>query len=134
MVVDTTKGKNLYNLPLAYIVGMNAENETENWVTGLLPTEKQEDFYWMVETLQVFIGTTLQAVNAVISDGSNELTNSLDYAISKGIFNTSTRRLLCYFHTITQHMNKHIKFVGPDIIKVGILVFLFKWLFLTFFV
>jgi MULE transposase domain len=123
LILDTTKGKNIYNLPLAYMVGMNGENQTENWVTGLLPTEKEVDFHWLIRTLQFFLRPTLQALNVVISDGCKELCNALDYAIKMGIFNRSTRRLLCYFHTIIQHMDAHIKYVGPDVLKV----FFFFW-------
>ena len=103
---------------------MNGENQTENWVTALIPgRETRSNFMWTVVTLRVFVGRTLQAVNVVLSDGNNELCDALDYAIMNGIFNTKTLRLLCFFHTIILHMKNNIGWVDQDIRQVTVIYF-----------
>jgi hypothetical protein len=116
--MDTTCNTNLKNFPLTFLVGVNGENKSENWLTGLLPNEKRLTFIWLLcEMLPLFLGTALEGLQTVISDGNNELIDAINYAISSNKFPRETVRLLCYWHTVPLYIMNKLPWISKEITK-----------------
>jgi hypothetical protein len=116
--LDTTCKTNLYNFPLTFLVGVNGENKSENWLTGLLPNEKRTTFIWLLHAmLPLFLGTALEGLQTVISDGNNEIIDAINYTIDSKVFPSGTVRLLCYWHTIPLFLSNELPFISSEMSK-----------------
>jgi len=60
MILDTTRGTNILNYPLTFLVEANSENRTENWLMEFLPDEKKVSFRWLLQQmLPLFLGQSI---------------------------------------------------------------------------
>jgi hypothetical protein len=112
--VDTTCKTNLYNYPLTFVVGVNGENKTQNWITGLLPDQKRKTFIWLLDTvLPIFLGHALLSVQTIISDGDNQLMNAIQFCISSSShYDRKVCQLLCFWHTVSLVISNKLGFLG----------------------
>jgi hypothetical protein len=118
--LDTTCNTNKRGYPFVFCVGVNAENKTQNWVTGLLPNEQRLSFMWLLSlVLPAFLGSqTLKAITTVVADGNQEQIDAIEYVIQSRIFSSDCKRLLCYWHTISKLLKEELSFMGSDAIEV----------------
>jgi hypothetical protein len=70
LIMDTTCKTNMFNFPLAFLVGVDAENKSQNWLTSLLPNQQRSTFNWLLRVLSGFLGPDwgLRGVHDVIND------------------------------------------------------------------
>jgi hypothetical protein len=118
LALDTTQNTNLKNYPFTFCVGVNGENKSENWLTGLLPNERRLTFIWLLrEMLPLFLGKALEGLQTVLSDGNNELIDAINYTIESSVFPRGTVRLLCYWHTISLFLMNSLPWIPNEISK-----------------
>jgi hypothetical protein len=115
--LDTTAKTNLYNYPLIFLVGVDAENKSQNWFTGLLPDQKRTTFIWFLKVFSIFFGPILQGVQTVITDGDRQLVDSVAFAIHSKIFHLQTTQLLCYWHTVSLYFNNNLPLLASQYVE-----------------
>jgi hypothetical protein len=112
---DTTAKTNVYNYPLTFLVGADGENKSNNCLISLLPNQQQLTFGWLLgEMLPLFLGPSLRALHVFISDGDAQMIEAIEWVIRTNIFPTNTKRLLCFWHTVSLTVNKDLSFLGTD--------------------
>jgi hypothetical protein len=100
---------------MLFLVGVNAENQSVNWLTSLLPNLQRATYTWLLhDMLPLFIGPAVHSIETVISDGDRQLTDSLDHCIDTNRFPPKCVRLLCFWHTICLPINNELGYLGED--------------------
>ena len=115
--IDTTAISNSENLPLAFIVGVDGENHSNNWMYGILPNQRRLTFIWVMMTvIPLFLGPVVcSAIHCIVSDGDRQLCDSISFAIRERMYGGGNCvHLLCYWHTINLYLLENARGISGE--------------------
>ena len=95
-IMDTTSKTNRHNRLLVYICSVDSENKNVCSLTVLLYDKTRVSFDFTIKSLAWLHGTDyLQATVLFLSDGDDQIINSIKEHIELGVLNKKTRHRLC---------------------------------------
>lgn len=99
---DSTYSTNCYDYPVAFVIGVDGERKSANWMTILMRDESTVSCNWVFSTtLPLMLGATTHSIHLVMTDQDKQFGAAVESAKIHGHLNPHLLHLFCYWHAIS---------------------------------
>ena len=108
-VIDTTSKTNRHNRPLVCVCSVDAENKNACTLTSLLCDETRTSFDFTLKSMAYLHGSEhLKANSVFLSDGDQQIINSIKKYVERGMLNNNTKTRLCFWHAVILYLTNEL--------------------------